>query len=118
MNVMMKKRTLTLLSLAALAVVFALPALSDEGKAGTWTGFVTDSHCGKRGAAKEHTADCVEKCVKGGEKAQIMNEADGQAYNLDGWDKVKGLMGGKVTVNGSLDAKTATIKGASAKKAD
>ena len=117
MNVMMKKRTLTLLSLAVLAVVFALPALSDEGKAGTWTGFVTDSHCAKRGAAKEHTADCVEKCVKGGDKAQIMNEADGKAYNIDGWDKVKGLMGGKVTVKGSLDEKTGTIKVTSAEKA-
>ena len=117
MNVMMKKKTLALLSLVALAVVFALPAFSDEGKAGTWTGFITDSHCAKRGAAKEHTAECVEKCVKGGEKAQILNEADGQAYNLDGWDKVKGLMGGKVTVKGSLDEKTATIKVASAKKA-
>jgi hypothetical protein len=115
MNLM--KKTLPLLSLIALAVALAVPAYSDEGKAGSWTGFVTDSHCGKRGAAKEHTADCVEKCVKGGEKAQIMNEADGKAYNLDGWDKVKGLMGGKVTVKGSLDETTATIKVASAEKA-
>lgn len=111
------KKTVPLLSLVALAVVLAVPAFSDEGKAGSWTGFVTDSHCGKRGAVKEHTADCVEKCVKGGDKAQIMNEADGKAYNIDGWDKVKGLMGGKVTVKGSLDEKTATIKVASAEKA-
>jgi hypothetical protein len=117
MKVIEKKRTLALLSLAALAVVFALPALSAEGKAGAWTGFITDSHCAKRGAAKEHTADCVEKCVKGGDKAQILNDADGKAYNIDGWDKVKGLMGGKVTVKGSLDEKTATIKVASATKA-
>jgi hypothetical protein len=114
MNVMMKKRTLALLSLAAVAVVLALPAFAAEG---SWTGFITDSHCAKRGAAKEHTADCVEKCVKGGDKAQILNDADGKAYNIDGWDKVKGLMGGKVTVKGSLDEKTSTIKVASATKA-
>jgi len=111
------KKMLPLLSVVALAVAFAVPAFSDEGKAGSWTGFITDSHCGKRGAVKDHTADCVEKCVKGGDKAQIMNEADGKAYNLDGWDKVKTLMGGKVTVKGSLDEKTATIKVTSAEKA-
>jgi hypothetical protein len=111
------KKMLPLLSLVALAVVFAVPAFSDEGKAGSWTGFITDSHCGKRGAVKDHTADCVEKCVKGGDKAQILNDADGKAYTIDGWDKVKGLMGAKVTVKGSLDEKTATIKVASAEKA-
>ena len=114
---MNSKKMLSLLPVVALAVVFALPAFSDEGKAGSWTGFLTDSHCGKRGAVKDHTADCVEKCVKGGDKAQILNDTDGKAYNLDGWDKVKGLMGGKVTVKGSLDEKTATIKVASAEKA-
>lgn len=111
------KKTLLALSLLALAVVPVAPAFADEGKAGSWTGFVTDTHCGKRGAVKEHTADCVEKCVKGGAKAQIMNEADGKIYDIDGWDKVKGLMGAKVTVKGSLDEKTATIKVASAEKA-
>jgi hypothetical protein len=94
------KKTLTLLSLVAVAAVFALPAFSHE-QAGSWTGFVTDSHCAKKGAVKEHTADCVEKCVKGGGKVQILNEADGKAYDIDGWDKVKGLMGAKVTVKGT-----------------
>jgi len=111
------KKTLLALSLLALAVVLVAPAFAEEGKAGSWTGFVTDTHCGKRGAVKEHTADCVEKCVKSGAKAQIMNEADGKIYDIDGWDKVKGLMGAKVTVKGSLDEKTATIKVASADKA-
>jgi hypothetical protein len=111
------KKILPLLSLLALALVLAVPAFTDEGKAGSWTGFITDSHCGKKGAVKDHTADCVEKCVKGGDKAQILNDADGKAYNIDGWDKVKGLMGAKVTVKGSLDEKTGTIKVASAEKA-
>ena len=111
------KKALSLLAVVAVAVVIAIPAFSDAGKAGSWTGFITDSHCGKRGAAKEHTAECVEKCVKGGDKAQILNDADGKTYTIDGWDKVKGLMGAKVTVKGSLDEKTGTIKVASAEKA-
>jgi hypothetical protein len=110
------KKTLPLLSFVALAVVFAVPAFSHE-RAGSWTGFVTDSHCGKRGAVKDHTADCVEKCVKGGDKAQILNEADGKTYTIVGWDKVKGLMGAKVTVKGNLDEHTDTIKVTSAEKA-
>jgi hypothetical protein len=110
------KKMLALVSLVALAVVFAIPAFSHE-VAGSWTGYVTDSHCGKKGAVKEHTADCVEKCVKGGGKLQILTEADGKAYDLNGWDKVKGLMGAKVTVKGALDEHTGTIKVTSAEKA-
>lgn len=109
------KKTLSLSSIAALA--FAAAALAGEGKAGSWTGYVTDSHCGQRGAVKEHSADCVEKCMKGGAKAQLLSEADGKAYEIEGWDKVKDLMGSKVTVKGTLDETTGTIKVASAAKA-
>ena len=112
------KKTLALLSLAVLALAAALPAFAEEAGPGTWTGFVTDSHCGKRGAVKEHTADCVEKCMKGGAKAQLLNDADAKVYDLDGFDKVKGLMGAKVTVKGTLDPKTGTITVASAEKAE
>jgi hypothetical protein len=109
------KKCLTMLSLLLFAVAFAAPGFT-EG-ASSWTGFVTDSHCGKRGAVKEHTADCVEKCVKGGATAQLVADADGKTYAIDGWDKVKGLMGAKVTVKGTLDEKTQTIKITSAEKA-
>jgi len=110
------RKTLALLSLAVLALVAALPAAEEAGT-GSWTGFVTDSHCGKRGAVKEHTADCVEKCMKGGAKAQILNDADGKVYDIEGFDKVKDLMGAKVTVKGTLDPKTGAITVASAEKA-
>ena len=105
------------LAVAALAAVLALPAFAADAAEGEWTGYVTDTHCGEKGAIKEHTAACVEKCMKGGSKAQIRNEADGKVYTLDSFDKVKGLMGGKVTVKGSLNADTNTIAVASAVKA-
>ena len=49
---------------------------------------------------------------------QIWNEADQKAYSLDSFDKVKPLMGGKVTVKGKLDAATNTITVESAARAD
>ena len=109
---MTRARTFAVAAVLALAGAVGAPAAEQS-----WTGFVTDSHCGKRGAVKEHTADCVEKCVKGGAKAQLVAEADGRTYEIDGWEKVKGLMGGKVTVKGTLDEKTRTIKVTSAEKA-
>jgi hypothetical protein len=97
---------------ALVSAVLAVPVFADE-----WTGYITDTHCGKNGATKDHTVKCVEKCMKGGSKAQILNDADSKVYDLDGFDKVKGLMGGKVTVKGTLDPATNTIKVESATKA-
>jgi hypothetical protein len=100
--------------LKSLAVAAALAALTATGAAaevvkGEWTGYITDTHCGKHGAGASHTAGCVEKCMKGGSKAQVLNEADGKIYDLDSFDKVKTLVGKKVTVKGSLDTEKKTI---------
>jgi opacity protein-like surface antigen len=106
----------------ALAVVLGLamaPALiaADAPAKGEWTGYITDGHCGEKGANKDHTADCVEKCMKAGTKAQIWIDADKKGINLDSFEKVKSLVGSKVTVKGTLDAKTNTIQVESAAKA-
>jgi hypothetical protein len=111
-----KKKTSAILACLALAAALGT-ALAADAKAGSWTGFITDSHCGKAAASKDHDADCVEKCVKGGATAQLVSDADGKTYALDGWDKVKGLVGVRVTLTGSLDEKSAVIKVASAQKA-
>ena len=81
-----------------------------EAVKGEWTGYITDTHCASKGANKDHTAGCVEKCMKGGSHAQILNEADGKLYDLAAFDaKVKPLVGKKVTLKGSLDKDTNTI---------
>ena len=100
--------------LAALALValVALPA-----SAGEWTGYITDTHCGEKGATADHKAACVEKCMKAGSKAQLWDAEKKEAINLDSFDKVKDLVGQKVTVKGTLDAETKTIKVDSATKA-
>ena len=82
------KKLLTATALAALCLApLAAVAGPDE-----WTGYLTDTHCGKNGASKAHDAACVEKCIKGGSKPQIWNEADQKGYNLDSFEKVKAFI--------------------------
>ncbi|HXU83834.1 MAG TPA: hypothetical protein VN914_20710 [Polyangia bacterium] len=110
-----------ILALAAVAALCVAPALASTAAAaatkGEWTGYITDTHCGEKGATKDHDADCVKKCMKKGSKAQLFNDADKKIYDLNSFDKVQGLMGDKVTVKGTLDAKTNTITVDSAAKA-
>ena len=101
---------------AALAAFATVGALAETVK-GEWTGYITDTHCGKRGASASHTAGCVERCMKGGSKVQVLNEADGKIYDLDAFDKVKALVGKKVTVKGTLDTDKNTIAVESASEA-
>lgn len=102
--------------LAAIALV-AAPVWAADPVKGEWTGWVTDTHCGANGANKDHTAACVEKCMKGGSKAQLYVDSEKKSYTLSDFSKVKALVGQKVTVKGSLDsAGTITIE--SAAKAD
>ncbi|HEX6738322.1 MAG TPA: hypothetical protein VF310_08630 [Vicinamibacteria bacterium] len=108
------KKILAALSLAAFV---ALPAVAEK-TTGEWTGYITDTHCGEKGASKDHTAGCVEKCMKAGSKAQLWLDKDKKAVDLDSFDKVKGLVGQKVTVKGTLDSETKTITVDSAAKAD
>jgi hypothetical protein len=108
----------TLLSFVAATFVLAAPlAYSADAAKGEWTGYITDSHCGAKGATKDHTADCVEKCVKGGSKAELYVEADKKSYPLNDFSKVKALVGQKVTIKGSKDADTGLITIESASKA-
>ena len=106
-----------LLSLAAVIAFSAgLAGAADKAKS-EWTGYITDTHCASKGASKDHTAGCIEKCMKAGSKAQIWDETEKKAYDLDDFGKVKALVGSKVTVKGTLDPATNTIKVASAEKA-
>ena len=53
--------------LAILALVCAMAAyvstVSADEKTMTWTGWISDDHCGAKGMSAEHKA-CAEKCVK------------------------------------------------------
>jgi len=108
-----------LLGIAVAAVLAGGMAWAANTVKGEWTGYITDTHCGEHGANKDHTAACVEKCIKGGSKAQIRTEAGGKTYDLATFDaKVRPLVGTRVTLKGTLDTDTNTITVESAAAAE
>jgi|SRR6185369_12376698 hypothetical protein len=98
----MKKTSIALIAL--LAITFLAPALAH---AGDWTGWVTDEHCGAKGAKAGHEA-CAEKCMKEGSKLVFYNNADKKIYKIDNQDLAKKHLGHEVKVSG--DATGDSIK--------
>jgi hypothetical protein len=92
----MKKTTVLLLSLISMA------ALASAGTKGSWTGWITDAHCGAKGAKAEHK-ECSLKCVGKGEKLVFYNSADQKLYSIDKQDLAKDNLGQEVTVTGEAD---------------
>ena len=103
----MKKITV-LLALFALTALLALP-LAAAGTKGSWTGWVTDEHCGAKGAKAEHKA-CSEKCVGEGAKLVFYNNADKKLYSLDNQDAAKANLGYEVKVTGEADGSAIKVE--------
>jgi hypothetical protein len=92
-------------TLLALVLVFVfVPALH----AAEWTGWITDSGCGAKGANAEHK-DCSLRCAKRGESLVFYNSADEKLYKLDKQDEAKAQLGHKVKVVGELDGDSITV---------
>jgi hypothetical protein len=77
---------------------------------GTWTGWVTETHCGAAGAKAAH-ADCAAKCVKEkGAKWALYNTTDKSQFVLSGDDAMMLKMAAKeVTIKGNMDTEKKTI---------
>ena len=72
------------------------------GADGTWTGYISDSACGAKGANEKH-AQCTTKCVKEqGAKYVFVNDTDHKVYAIDAQDKAAEHAGHHVTVTGSV----------------
>lgn len=99
----MRKTTVVLLAFALVAVL-ALPLTAAETAKGSWTGWITDSHCGAKGAKAGHTKDCVEKCTHdGGGKVVFYNDADQKLYGIDRADEAVQHVGHQVKITGVVD---------------
>jgi hypothetical protein len=96
----MKKTHIVLLVL--LALVMALAPYASAGTKGSWNGWITDDHCGAKGAKAGHEA-CAEKCMSKGAKLVLYNTTDQKLYSLDNQDLAKANLGHEVTVTGELD---------------
>jgi hypothetical protein len=84
----------------SLIVVAAMAFASDAGKASSMKGWVSDSKCGAKGASASH-ASCAKACVKGGEKAVFVSDADGKVYPIANQDSVKEHLGDHVQIMAS-----------------
>jgi hypothetical protein len=99
------KKMIVLFALLALTVAALAGAAATKG---SWTGWVTDEHCGAKGASADHKA-CAEKCVTRGSKLVFYNNADKKIYGLDKQDVAKANLGHEVTVTGELDGKNIKV---------
>ena len=85
------------------SVFFFFAASLAQPADGTWTGWISDSQCGAKGA-HEGSGECTTKCVKErGAKYVFVNDADKKVYVVDAQDKVAEHAGHHVTVKGSVD---------------
>jgi hypothetical protein len=100
----MKKMTVLLFTLLTLTAV-----LASAGTKGTWTGWVTDEHCGAKGASADHKA-CAEKCLTQGGKLVFYNTGDKKIYSLDKQDVAKENIGHEVQVTGEVDGKAIKVE--------
>lgn len=104
------KRALIALAVAALLV----PGIA---AAGSWTGWVTDEHCGADGAKAAHAA-CAKKCLNEGAKLVFYNTADEKLYKLDNQTLAAEHIGHEVVVNGSAEGDTIKVETIEAKKGE
>lgn len=73
------------------------------------TGYISDSHCGAKGAKAGHE-ECAAKCVsEHGAKYVFVNDADHKVYTVDPQDKVAAHAGHHVTVTGSVDGENLKV---------
>ena len=100
-----------LIVVIALVFVASLSVTAGQGKDASWTGWVTDSHCGAKGENPKH-ASCATKCVKEmGAKWALYTPSDKKVYTLDGAaDKVAEHAGHHVKVSGTVAGDIITVK--------
>jgi len=110
----MVKRLLMCVAVVLFAAGLAFTAQKSAAKNGTYSGWITDSACGAKGASAEH-ASCAKKCVKEqGAKYALYNTEDKKVYILDPQDQAAENLGHPVTVTGTLDGNTIHVTSISA----
>jgi hypothetical protein len=92
-------------AMAATLFAAALTMAAD----GTWTGYISDSKCGVKGA-NDKAGECTTKCVKEGAKYVFVDDADKKVYVVDAQDKVAAHAGHHVTVKGTVEGDTLKLE--------
>jgi hypothetical protein len=105
----MKKTVLAILGSALIA--------GADFAADSMTGWVTEAHCGAKGANAGHK-ECGDKCVKEGQKVAFYDESTKKVYNFDAdcQKPMEGMMAQEVTLTG-VTMKDGTVHAAKAEPA-
>jgi hypothetical protein len=94
----------------AVVATLALTLSAASAFAESFTGWVSDAMCAKDPAkvSSASHADCAKKCIEGGSPAVLV--VDGKVYPVSNPDALKSYAGQKVTVDGTMDNGTLTVK--------
>ncbi|MGH9718042.1 MAG: hypothetical protein ACRD4R_15125 [Candidatus Acidiferrales bacterium] len=98
------KRAISMLGLLAMLVLAFGVSVNAAGRTTTWTGWISDSHCGAKGMSASHKA-CAETCVKTkGAKWVFVNEKTKHVIMIDNQAVVvpNEALGHEVKVTGQL----------------
>ena len=99
-----------ILSVLVLLLAVGISLASPKNTAKEFTGWVTDDHCGAKGAKDGH-AGCATKCVKeNGAKYALVTPSDGKVYVLDPQDTVAAHAGHHVKVKGTVEGTTLKVE--------
>ena len=88
---------------AALVLLAGMASFALAADMGSWTGWVTDTGCGAKGASASH-AECAAKCVKEkGAKWALYTPSDKNVWVLSDQEGAAKMAGKEVTVKGTAD---------------
>jgi hypothetical protein len=89
--------------MATSGLVLSLAAVSAFAE--SWTGTISDEHCGaKHTAATEADMKCAQTCI--GKGAAAVFVSGDKVYKIENQDAIKGHEGHKVTINGKMTGDT------------
>jgi hypothetical protein len=94
-----------------LFTIATITAAEDMGKSETVKGWVSDSHCGAKGAMAGHEA-CAAKCIKGGAKMVVVTDGDQKVLTVDNPEALEEHLGHHVAVTGEVKGDTIHVDSA------
>jgi hypothetical protein len=99
-----------LLALLFTAISIASVSSTKADDAKTWTGWISDAHCGAKGMSAEHKS-CAQTCVKNGSKWVFVNGADKKVIPIANQDAIHAddALGHQVKVTGHIADGALTI---------
>jgi len=99
------------LRIATIAAATLFAAAMTVAADGSWTGWISDSQCGAKGANAK-AGECTTKCVKEhGAKYVFVNDGDKKVYAIDAQDQVAAHAGHHVRVKGNVEGDSIKLSG-------